>query len=189
MNKFCMKDGYVENLNPQYCKRKESSIKNQFQIYEKASGLIKDHKQVIDLGCGYAGKLMHFFKDYDTIGFDYGENIEFCANKFPDRCWCELNLETECPDAFEDSLIMCVDVIEHLVDPSCLLNYLASQSSKNTMIMSTPDKALRKGKEQDGPPKHKDHVREWTLEEFQTLLDQFEVELTVQAEGRYLIAN
>ncbi len=192
MNEFCIKGEYTENLNPQYCDRKESSIKNQFFIYEDVFESNKDRKfeKVVDLGCGYAGKLMHFFKSYETIGFDYGKNIEFCKNKFPDRCWCKLNLENSCPEgSYENSLILCVDVIEHLVDPSCLLNYLSSQSDKNTIIMSTPNKAMRKGEEQSGPPKHKDHVREWTKEEFQEMLDKFDIGLTVNEVGRYLIAS
>lgn len=191
-NKFCIKKGYVENLVPQYCKRKENSIKNQFWIYEKAFEFTKEQKfeKVIDLGCGYAGKLMHFFKKFDTIGVDYGENIQFCMNKYPDRSWVEIDLSNRKPkQTFKNSLIICVDVIEHLVNPTCLLNYLAAESKNNKIIISTPNRALRKGKEQNGPPRHKDHVREWTKDEFQALMDQFGIALTVEEEGRYLIAS
>lgn len=191
-NKFCIKAGYVENLAPQYCKRKASSIKNQFWIYEKAFEFTKEQKfkKVADLGCGYAGKLLHFFKDFNTVGFDYGENINYCIKNYPNREWAKIDLSNRQPKhSFENSLIICVDVIEHLVDPTCLLNYMAVVSKKNKMIVSTPNRALRKGKEQDGPPKHKDHVREWTKDEFQALLNQFEIDLTVEEEGRYLIAS
>lgn len=190
-NKFCIENGYVENLAPKYCERKSKSVKNQLFIYENALKVAKENKfnKIVDLGCGYGDKLMLLFKDFETIGIDYGKNIDFCIKNYPDRKWFHLNLEDNVPkEIYSNALILCVDVIEHLVNPTVLLEYLSKLAENdNSLVISTPNRALRK-EGVKGPPSGKDHVREWTKEEFQNLLDKFNIKLEVRTEGRYLVA-
>jgi len=194
MNKFFIKDGYQENLTPVYCKRSKRSIKNQYQIYELAFEQNKTSTQfnrIIDIGCGKAEKLIHFFDKYETTGFDYGENINHCKKLYPKRNWTVCNLDQECPtEIFSDTVILCVDVIEHLVDPSMLLNYLSQLSQQNNLIVvSTPERDVARGKREIGPPKRKTHVREWNESEFTQLLNHFNVGLEVTTWGRYIVST
>ena len=65
-------------------------------------------------------------------------------------------------------VIVCSDVIEHLVDPDELLDYIKAISYKY-LILSTPDRDLvYKPSDEgcNGPPANEAHVREWNYQEF-----------------------
>ncbi|MHC4498731.1 MAG: glycosyltransferase, partial [Planctomycetota bacterium] len=64
-------------------------------------------------------------------------------------------------------LIISADVIEHLVNPNKLLDYIHLHSHPETLvILSTPERDVTRGEESLGPPTNPAHVREWNISEF-----------------------
>lgn len=73
-------------------------------------------------------------------------------------------------------MIICADVIEHLLDPDELLRWLSSIPFKK-IVFSTPDRSflvneLRSSCEM-GPPHNPHHVREWNFQEFERYIIQW----------------
>ena len=140
----------------------------QLEVYLYALGLMKKngYRSIVDLGCGAGNKLITYFEDYDTLGLELPINVEILRKRYPERKWevCDLSVK---PSITTD-VIVCADVIEHLVDPDQLLEYLKNVSFQY-LVISTPDRYLvyrpwQKG--YFGPPKNKAHVREWSFREF-----------------------
>ena len=86
-------------------------------------------RRLFDIGCGKGEKLRPLADRFDIVGVDIGANIEHCRRTFPVGEWIEHDLESDIELPFarndlQDSLIICADVIEHLVNPSALLRNL-----------------------------------------------------------------
>ena len=73
-------------------------------------------------------------------------------------------------------LILSIDVIEHLLNPDILLDYIAARCNpKSYILLSTPERDVYRGEDNDGSPKP-EHVREWNQQEFAEYVGQrFEV--------------
>jgi hypothetical protein len=75
-------------------------------------------------------------------------------------------------------ILICADVIEHLVDPDELLNWIQNLNF-NYLVISTPDRDKLKlyqwpaEQSQSGPPVNEGHIREWNFEEFEAYISQF----------------
>ena len=78
------------------------------------------------------------------------------------------NVDSILPNKID--IIICSDVIEHLIDPDLLLNYIKNLSSKNSIIyLSTPDRDRMRGKSCMKSLK-KEHIREWNYSEFKAYI-------------------
>ncbi len=132
---------------------------------------------LIDVGCGRARKLVASAGALDTIGIDFDQNIEYCRRQYPTRTWkdCGLNRPHSLPLTSADlgrSVIICADVIEHLVHPEHLLASLREALRlAPLLIVSTPERDLARGIGDFGLPDNPCHVREWNLAEFTCLLE------------------
>ena len=62
-------------------------------------------------------------------------------------------------------LVICADVIEHLVDPDELLGFIERCQPK-VIVLSTPDRNKMRPDTRGGPPSNFCHVREWAWDEF-----------------------
>jgi len=65
-------------------------------------------------------------------------------------------------------LLICADVIDHILDPDRLLDYIDTVPAER-IILSTPDRSLMYGHRQRGwwgPPHNPWHIREWSFSEF-----------------------
>ena len=134
---------------------------------------------VIDVGCGNGYKLVYYLKDFETLGIETEPCYTWLVNTYPDRKWFKHYGETKDCD-----LIICSDVIEHILDPDILLDYLISLGAKY-YIISTPCREIlcynqnrksRYGKSWNGPPINNCHVREWTMTELKEYLStKFEI--------------
>lgn len=180
---YCLPNGYNSNLEPAFCRRSPLSYTFQFYIYRFAYdhyNFYPNYDKVIDVGCGDGDKLVAFFEN-DTTGIEYAENYELCTKRYPDRKWINANLEVEFPlEKVENALILCIDVIEHLVKPDFLLNTFAELLKyNNTLIISTPDRERIYGKNHLGPPRNTSHVREWTQDELVNLLKHYNIPVQV----------
>ena len=75
------------------------------------------------------------------------------------------------------STVICFDVIEHLFNPSLMLELIKKISNKDTeIIFSTPERDLKRGKELMMSNK-KEHVREWNQDEFKMFMEYFGFEV------------
>jgi 2-polyprenyl-3-methyl-5-hydroxy-6-metoxy-1,4-benzoquinol methylase len=126
----------------------------------------------VDVGTGGGYKLMKYFSDVRTLGLDLEPNVSWLKDKMPDREWAEVPLSESAP-GFD--LLICADVIEHLVDPDELLGFI-ERSKPKFAIVSTPNRDNLLECFAAGPPRNTCHVREWSSAEFAEYLGQrFEI--------------
>ncbi|MDM7860140.1 methyltransferase domain-containing protein [Alteromonas sp. ASW11-36] len=145
----------------------------QLEVYLHALGLMKTHgfKRIVDVGAGSGYKLIKYLGDYDTLGLELPVNVETLRKKYPEHNWQVSEFTTE--HQFSADVVVCSDVIEHLVDPDDLLRFLQHQEFKY-LILSTPDRDLVYPPDspfQLGPPRNKAHQREWGFAEFRRYID------------------
>jgi 2-polyprenyl-3-methyl-5-hydroxy-6-metoxy-1,4-benzoquinol methylase len=147
----------------------------QYDIYKYARKIIKKYKlkNTLDLGCGVGTKLMKLIYPIctDVTGVDQNEAIDYCKKTYHSGTFKVDNLENPAvshPAKYD--IVICSDVIEHLIDPDVLLNHLKQLCHKNTFILfSTPERDILRGKDCMGSDKP-EHVREWNSEEFAAYL-------------------
>jgi len=175
---YNLKPTYISRDVPQYFDDVLSDSSSwQADIYRLAAKLARENnaERLIDLGCGQGQKLLALANEFYITGIDYGENIRQLLRKHAEHVWIETDLNKEIIPigAFADSICICADVIEHLPDPSSLIETLrnAAQTAKYVLV-STPDRMRVHKKDHDGPPVNKYHVREWTLAELQGWFEQ-----------------
>jgi SAM-dependent methyltransferase len=146
---------------------------------------------VLDVGTGSGVKLEQIVAPHATVavGLDQGSGIEIARHRAPGIEWVEGDLLTAEPwlqiaDRSFD-LIICADVIEHVEDPVVLLRHISSQMAEHTrLLISTPDRLRFDRPTPVGPPGNSRHVREWTRDEFELLLES--VGLRVERSYRFL---
>ncbi|MBS3808959.1 MAG: methyltransferase domain-containing protein [Desulfobacterales bacterium] len=167
-NRYCINKLY--RSRKEYCHYDDSSKEDQWQleVYLHALGLMKKHnfRSIIDIGCGSGYKLMTYFEEYQTIGLELSVNVEILKEKYPERKWKVCNFN-EVPDLSTD-VVICSDVIEHIVDPDELISFIKGIKFEY-LVISTPDRSLMHKPwkvKYYGPPKNKSHIREWTFNEF-----------------------
>jgi SAM-dependent methyltransferase len=173
--RYCVKRGYMCNLKPiQYQDTAENSLLYQVAAYQYAADHISNFDTVLDVGCGCGLKLEKYILPTGAAitGVDTRDSIEFCAQKYAFGQWFVDDIERPVADfGTPFDFIICADVIEHLYDPDTLFNYFQRWSHSNTrMLISTPERDLRRGSDDMGPPANGAHVREWNSEEFQQYL-------------------
>jgi len=154
-----------------------SSYYYQFPVYRYAKKLIREKKikRVIDVGCGTGTKLAFIHKDLPEInitGIDQKAAIEYCENHYSFGNWYVDDIEN--PDEslgdIKTELVICSDVIEHLLNPDVLLVYLKKKVSRDGyIILSTPERDIFRGESCMSSP-NKFHVREWNFEEFENYM-------------------
>lgn len=174
--------GYLYRRCPVYCAPGNipgASVAGQPEVYaavDRAAATIGS-STVIDLGCGKGRMVARLADHYEIFGVDYGPNIEFCRSNYGVGTWVESDFE-HCntfalPErVVKGSVVVCADVIEHLIDPIGLIRLIRDMlDTASIAIISTPDRILTRGVDHKGPPQNKMHVREWAIEEFRCLLE------------------
>ena len=188
-NNFFLKHGYSARPNPEYFTDELQDITWQPDVYPFAAEIAMKRgcKKIIDLGCGRALKLakLHLqHPDWEFIGIDYGANVSWCKANHGFGMWIEADLEEGTlrtgDYAVEKSLMICSDVIEHLINPVPLLRLIRKflRQGAIAVIFSTPERDLTRGQGDNGPPENPCHVREWNSEEFKALLEWAGLKLT-----------
>lgn len=180
-NNYYLKSGYHSREQPRYCYDSLMEGIWQPQVYALARylGTKLNCKYMIDIGCGTASKLVKLYPDFQIIGIDYGDNLHASRNMYPFGTWIEHNLDSTHKLTFEksilkDSVIVCADVIEHLVQPAHLVwNLKELMKHASVCLLSTPERDIERGIGHMGPPQNPSHVREWNLDELTTLFRSF----------------
>ena len=73
---------------------------------------------------------------------------------------------------WRDAVVVCVDALSQLGDPTPLLALLARiQRDAAVVVISVPLRQFTLTQDDFGPPTRRDRVREWTVPEMQALLD------------------
>lgn len=166
----------------QYSLLPNQNVTHQPHVYEFAGYLAERFgcDYIIDLGCGQAKKLATLHPKFNIIGVDLQEHIQYCKATYSFGNWLIWNFDEpnqQIPieiDILQRSLVVCADVIEHLLHPEYLLegfSYLLKHVA--AAVLSTPDRDLVHGYEHMGPPKNPAHIREWNLRELCTFVKSF----------------
>jgi SAM-dependent methyltransferase len=188
MENYFIKDGYrINEINITNDKVSDTNYWNkhrnlaaevyQFPVYEFISKFIKDKNinRVMDIGCGVGRKLTHVNKEnpsVEIIGIDQEDPIEYCKKNYDFGKWYSDDFEnSQLSETIKSKLIISSDVIEHLINPNLLLDYIKTKLDKDgIVILSTPERDLFRGTECNYSP-NKHHVREWNFKEFETYLE------------------
>ena len=175
INRFCIKKNYISRQSYTHFDDTLNEDEWQLEVYLKAREImeVNNYKDVLDVGCGSGFKLMKYLGNFNTIGTELKVNLNFLKNKFPKNKWIESNFETS-PSICSD-LIICADVIEHLINPDELMIYLHAIDFK-ILLISTPERDLvyDTGSEYlNGPPRNLTHVREWNYQEFNNYVKKY----------------
>ncbi len=185
-----LKSGYRENFTRSTWEENSAGIywneervrladQYQYDVYLYASVLAKKYslKKVIDVGAGPGCKLSkHFGNIADRLVIVDQPTVESLARKYcPNAEYIAMDLENISMKLHEQfDLIICSDVLEHLLDPTLCLKYIRSHAIENTWIVfSTPERDYLHGISCD-KCKKPEHVREWNSAEFASVLKLFD---------------
>jgi hypothetical protein len=182
---YFLKPGYRSRERPEYFFDDLDGTVYQPDVYPVAVQMARvlGAHTLIDIGCGRAQKLLEHAGPLETIGIDFGDNLAWCRQRYPTRRWMESDLDRPhklpVPEFdLQRSVLICSDVLEHLVYPEHLLSSLRSAlEHAPALLLSTPERDLTRGLAHIGPPSNTCHVREWNLSEFARLLDHYELPL------------
>lgn len=140
-------------------------------------------KRVIDIGCGSALKLKSLFSDsdFEVVAVDFAGSLIAAKENYPAATHVECDLTSwnevlALAERFKDgvpTVILCADVIEHILDPRPLLAFirlLLAGSVDNRCFLSTPDRSRLGYHTLASRPANPAHIREWTNGELRSLL-------------------
>jgi SAM-dependent methyltransferase len=176
----CIREGYTIRPQPDYFHDTVETAIYQPDVYVDAGRVARrlGATKIVDIGCGTAQKLIEMRPEFETIGLDYGPNIERCRAGDPGSSadtWraTDLDIDEALPLAAEDleaSVVICSDVIEHVKRPEFLLEkLLGTLEHASALFLSTPERVLEYDENQMGPPPNPAHVREWTVRELSAM--------------------
>jgi len=175
---YFIKDNYITRSDYLPDDETKSTDQNQDEVYAAANRIAQKHavKVVADIGCGSGYKLLKYFSKYHTIGIEIEPNYSYLTAKYPDRTWVFGDFSVV-PNLPKIDILICADVIEHVVDPDDLLNWI-NEFDFEYLVISTPDRDLLpkiQGSTQclTGPPKNPHHLREWNVLELKKYLSQY----------------
>ncbi len=174
-SKYCIRGAYQHRSA--YCYFDDTQFSDEYQkeVYLRAAAIVQNDgcRSVYDVGCGSGYKLVNYLGAYETLGFDVPETVAFLRRKYPDRRWTSVSFSDR--RYLPADVVICSDVIEHVLDPDELMQFLLSVSRK-WLVLSTPDR-LREyptfSRFQLGPPHTEHHIREWAFGEFSQYVRQF----------------
>lgn len=156
--------------------RLADSARFQVHVYRWAARLITERglASVLDAGCGVGTKLGAVLAPVcaDLHGIDQPSALAHARLRCPRATYTPADLE-RCDIRLGRTfdLILCADVIEHLVDPDPMLALIRTASHPGTLILlSTPERHRLRGRACTGSDKP-EHVREWSMDEFRRFLE------------------
>lgn len=149
----------------------------QYDVYTYALRFIQSKKiqSMIDVGCGPGKKLQMIHQavpELEIGGVDQAEAITYCKKTYDFGQWQVEDFEK--PQTWSDNktdLVICADVIEHLVNPDLVLDNIKNKLNPDGyLIISTPERDKIVGKKVN-IPSNVDHIREWNQTEFAAYLE------------------
>jgi len=177
--RYFIRQGYRDRDAPAYDFEHRSEDRVwQPDVYPTAARIAEGlgFTRIVDVGCGNGEKLVGLQPRFEIVGVDIGENLRLCRERYPEGEWIEHDLDSDAPlplepEVFHDSVVVCADVIEHLVRPERLLAKLRRTCDEGAcVVLSTPERELLWGVGHAGPPPNPAHVREWSMGELAAFL-------------------
>ena len=170
-NNYCIKESYTSRRHEKFFNDIGFEDRYQNEVYMLALDYFNKHglKTILDIGCGSGFKLMKYFNNFKTIGVDLAHTIDKLNSLYPGQDWRISDFSK--PFIEPVDLVISADVIEHILDPDVMMNYIREIEWKY-LILSTPDRSMLKGGH-SGPPMNPCHVREWSFEEFKKYVGGF----------------
>ncbi len=148
----------------------------QAPVYEHAAHLLRNRYggqgRVVDVGCGFPWKAAHllFPAAASVTCRDQSTMAALVAETFPMLHFEPIDLETPEPPREQYDVVVCADVIEHLINPDPALTFLKALCGPDgVMVLSTPEREMMNGRGCLTSP-NPYHVREWTKDEFSSYL-------------------
>jgi 2-polyprenyl-3-methyl-5-hydroxy-6-metoxy-1,4-benzoquinol methylase len=171
-NTYAIKKGYIHRKEYSYFDDTTNTDGWQLEVYTKALEYSQknNYKSVIDYGCGSAYKLIKYFNEFETTGIDVSPTFEFLNKQYPSKKW--LRFGDFDMKSLSSDIVICSDVIEHVLNPDELLENINKIDSVNYIFISTPDRNLLQTPK-FGPANNKTHIREWSFEELNKYVSNF----------------
>jgi len=198
---YCIYEGYNSRTEFVTCNQTEHTDGFQDEVYEAARKLCvaKEYETILDIGCGSAFKLIKYFRDKKFVGLELEPNLSYIREKYPMYDFRESDFSNPPTESFD--LVICSDVIEHLLEPDDLVDFINKINFKH-LVLSTPEREVIQKLQRsfgwdvktDGPPYNLMHVREWSFKELREYLSQtFDIKLQFmtqkQVECQVIIAS
>lgn len=98
--------------------------------------------------------------------------VDYLRETHPDRRWEAIDLDRWV--SYEVDVVICADVIEHVIDPQRLLDFIDECRFRH-LVISTPARDLLYrpwAPRYWGPPRNRTHQREWTRREFRAFVGE-----------------
>lgn len=130
---------------------------------------------IVDLGCGFARKLLSVPDRFRRVGVDLPEVLDHVRHLGGVE-WIDADLAQPLPGSVPvaGALVVCSDVLEHLADPAPLLRTFAEVAQvAAAVVISTPDRERTWGPHHLGPSPNTAHAREWAAVELVALLEDY----------------
>lgn len=181
MKNYCIREDYIPRAEAETYvddpdeywneARIKASGFYQYYVYKRAAELAGQMARCsfVDVGCGYPRKAKEliFPATNDITLIDQPSMKELVEERFPEMKFIPLNLE-ELDTALQSrfNCVVCADVIEHLLDPDPLLEFIRRVLAPDGVaIISTPERDMERGPNCLSSP-IAEHVREWNTLEF-----------------------
>ena len=141
LEKYCIDHNYISRTEFKECHQMSCLDECQNEVYQVADSILKknNYMTVLDIGCGSAFKLIKFFKHQQFVGLEIDPNLSFLKEKYPFYDFRKSDFTHPMTESFD--LIICSDVIEHLLDPDELLFFIKNISFKH-LVISTPERTV-----------------------------------------------
>ena len=166
--RYCLPTPYRRRPRPEYFVDALDGMTCQPDVYEAAAAVARKigARTIIDVGCGSGAKLVELHPEFQIVGVDFGENLAACRRRHPYGVWVEHDLEApELPPlpagTAAGAVVVCADVIEHLVAPERLLTTLRDLLvDAAAVVISTPERELVRGP--GHPARRTTHATRWS---------------------------
>ena len=133
--------------------------------------------RIVHIGCGTGDGIAEVVPQPFICGIDSHRQLANARQRYPQAMFLARDLEGPLvlpPELLKKSVVVCSEVIECLRRPQTLLETLARIMAVAPYVMlSTPDRTRHHGFGHLGPPRDAGRIREWSAEEFHTLLTRY----------------
>lgn len=181
MKNYCIREDYVSREQAEtyvddpadYWNESRIAVSGfyQYPVYQRAAELAAgmDQCAFVDIGCGYPRKARELILPVtrDITLIDQPSMQGVVEEKFPEMKFVPLDLQAGSQGLQSRfDLVVCADVVEHLLDPDPLLQLIRELLAPGGLaVISTPEREMQRGKGCLSSP-IAEHVREWNAAEF-----------------------
>jgi 2-polyprenyl-3-methyl-5-hydroxy-6-metoxy-1,4-benzoquinol methylase len=181
---YCIRPDYRPNRldttretgDVQYWTERRLSLSKLYQrgVYLWARRIVEARsiRNVLDVGCGPGAKTLEILAPVcEVYGIDQPSAVRVAAAASGRGRFLADDITSPVfPFARRFDFLICCDVIEHVPDPDCVIDYIRHCAAPGALILiSTPDRVRLRGPDCRHSPK-KEHIREWSTTEFVSYL-------------------